>query len=163
MGLVASEWEKKRKWSFINFCVGHFIYGLSVGIYFCTEYYYFKETQHVSNPAVLYGIAEGCFFAGGILFSLIGAVYFDHFNRVRNITLQTAILCTLGNILYLCYISPILVLLGQFLIGMVVGWAVVSVAEVRQYEYYATPQSIFINDFSLLPMGVLLSMYDNSI
>ena len=126
-----TKWERKRRWSYISFCIGHFIYGVSIGIYFCTEFYYFKETQHVSNPAMLYGIAEGCFFAGGILFSLCGAVYYDHLNRVRNITLLTVFICALGNILYLCYTSPAIVILGQFLIGIFVGWAVISVAEVR--------------------------------
>ena len=56
------EWRRKRKWMLINLCIGALAYGLSLNIYFPTEYYYLKYSVKVENPDLYFGLAQASMF-----------------------------------------------------------------------------------------------------
>ena len=123
------EWKRKRTWSFINFCLADFIYGIGVTIYQPTEFYYFKDTMKVEDPAFSFGLSVGLFQLGGIISLFITSVYYDKYNRIRHFFLLSNVVAMLGNVLYLAYYSQVIVMTGQLLIGAVIGRAVISIAE----------------------------------
>ena len=121
------EWKRKRTWSFINFCIAEFSYGIGKTIYQPTEFYYFKDTMKVEHPAFSFGLSKGLFYLGGMFSLFITSIYYDRYNRIRHFFLISNIVAIIGNVLYL--------MVGQFLVGSVIGRAVISIAEVAMlYE-----------------------------
>ena len=128
-------WRRKRKWMFINQCIGALAYGLSLNIYFPTEYYYLKDTVQVKNPDLFFGLARASLYLSGVVSSVIGSYYADYTKNVREICLIEDILNVIGNFMYTLYYSPYLILLGQLLIGTTSARMASSVGEIsRVYE-----------------------------
>ena len=128
-------WRRKRKWMFINQCIGALAYGLSLNIYFPIEYYYLKDTVQVKNPDLFFGLARASLYLSGVVSSVIGSYYADYTKNVREICLIEDILNVIGNFMYTLYYSPYLILLGQLLIGTTSARMASSVGEIsRVYE-----------------------------
>ena len=49
------EWKRYRTWTLANCCLAAFSFGLSLTIYYPTEFYYFRDTMKVENPDIFYG------------------------------------------------------------------------------------------------------------
>ena len=75
-------WRRKRKWMFINQCIGALAYGLSLNIYFPTEYYYLNDTVQVKNPDLFFGLARASLYLSGVVSSIIGSYYADYTKNV---------------------------------------------------------------------------------
>ena len=128
-------WQRKRKWMFINLCIGAMSYGLSLNIYFPTEYYYLKNTVKVENPDFYFGLSQATLFLSGTIFSIIGSYYADYTKNIREICLVEDVLNIIGNVLYSLHYSPYLILFGQLLVGTTAARLTSSVGEVsRVYE-----------------------------
>ena len=139
------KWQRKRKWMFINQCIGAAAYGLSLNIYFATEYYYLKDTVKVKNPDLLFGLAQGCLFLSGVISSIIGSYYADYTRNFREICLFEDVLNIFGNLMYSLYYSPNLILFGQLLIGTTSARMTSSVGEIsRVYETEKITQKLGI-------------------
>ena len=139
------KWQRKRKWMFINQCIGAAAYGLSLNIYFTTEYYYLKDTVKVKNPDLLFGLAQGCLFLSGVISSIIGSYYADYTRNFREICLFEDVLNIFGNLMYSLYYSPNLILFGQLLIGTTSARMTSSVGEIsRVYETEKITQKLGI-------------------
>ena len=126
------EWQRKRKWIFINLCIGALAYGLSLNIYFPTEYYYLKNTVKVENPDLYFGLAQASLFLSGVICSIVGSYYADCTKNVREICLIEDVLNIIGNIMYTLYYSPYLILLGQLLIGTTSARMTSTVGEISR-------------------------------
>ena len=126
------EWKRHRKWTLANFCVGAFSFGLSLTIYYPTEYYYFRDTMKIKNADVYYGLSWAFLCGSGIISSFVGSYYADMTKNVREICLYSNIINVLGNIMYLLYYSPYVVLFGQFLIGTAAARMVAGVGEISR-------------------------------
>ena len=135
LGVNMKRWQKKRKWMFINMCIGGIAYGLSLNIYFPTEYYYLKNTVKIEDPSLIFGLAQAALFLSGAVSSIIGSYYVDLTNNYREICLLEDVLNIIGNIMYSLYYSPYLILFGQILIGTTAARMTSSVGEIaRVYE-----------------------------
>ena len=120
---------------FFNQCVGAFAYGLSLNAYFSTEYYYLKDTVHVENPDLYFGLSQAALFLSGAVASIVGSYYSDYTKNYREICLVEDVLNIIGNIMYSLYYSPYLIVFGQLLIGTSSARVTSSVGEVsRVYE-----------------------------
>ena len=109
-------WQRRRKWIFINHCIGGVAYGLSLNIYFPTEYYYLKNTIKVENPDFYFGLSQAALFLSGTIASIIGSYYADYTKNVREICLFEDLLNITGNVMYSLHYSPYLILFGQLLV-----------------------------------------------
>lgn len=124
-------WKKQRRYTVINVCVGAFLFGLSLQIYQTTEYYYFKDTMKLKKDAdFYYGLSWGALCGSGAIFSLFGSYYYDRTNNIVCIFIFSSLMNVLGNILYLLYYSPFIVLFGQILIGMAATRMAAGVGEI---------------------------------
>ena len=130
--LNMEKWRKRRKWMFINQCIGALAYGLSLNIYFPTEYYYLKNTVKVENPDLYFGLAQASLFLSGVTCSIIGSYYCDYTKNIREICLFEDVLNIVGNIMYTLYYSPYLILFGQLLIGTTSARMTSSVGELSR-------------------------------
>ena len=126
------DWQHKRTWMFINFSIGAFTFGLSLTAYYPTEFYYFKDFMKVKQPAVYYGFSWTFLCGSGVVTSLIASYYADYSKDIRHISLVTNVLNVIGNIMYVLYYSPYVVLLGQLLIGTSAARSVASVGELSR-------------------------------
>ena len=99
-------WRRKRKLMFINCAIGGLAYGLSLNIYFPTEYYYLKNTVKVENPSLVFGLSQAGLFVSGAFSSIIGSYYGDLTKNIREICLLEDLLNIIGNIMYSLYYSP---------------------------------------------------------
>ena len=126
------EWQRKRKWIFINLCIGALAYGLSLNIYFPTEYYYLKYTVKVENPDLYFGLAQASLFLSGVVCSIIGSYYADYTKNIREICLFEDVLNVIGNIMYTLYYSPYLIFFGQLLIGTTSARMTSTVGEISR-------------------------------
>ena len=126
------DWQHKRTWMFINFTIGAFTFGLSLTAYYPTEFYYFKDFIKVKQPDVYYGLSWTFLCGSGVVTSLIASYYADYSKDIRHISLVTNALNVIGNIMYVLYYSPYLVLLGQILIGTSAARSVASVGELSR-------------------------------
>ena len=135
LGVNMELWQRKRKWMFINMCIGGVAYGLSLNIYFPTEYYYLKNTVKIEDPSLIFGLAQAAFFLSGAVSSIIGSYYVDLTKNYREVCLSEDVLNIIGNIMYSLYYSPYLILFGQILIGTTAARMTSSVGEIaRVYE-----------------------------
>ena len=141
-------WERYRTWSLANFCLGAFAFGLSLSIYYPTEFLYFKDTMHVVNPALYYGLSWTFLAGSGIIFSFLGSYYADRTKNVRRIFLVSNVLNVLGNLMYMLYYSPYVVLCGQFLVGSAAARLVAGVGEITRI-YDASELTAKVGDFRL--------------
>ena len=149
-------WQRKRKWMFINQCIGAAAYGLSLNIYFSTEYYYLKDTVKVKNPDVYFGLAQASLFLSGVISSIIGSYYADYTKNFREICLFEDILNIFGNLMYSLYYSPSLILFGQLLIGTTSARMTSSVGEIsRVYETEKITQKLGILGMVTFAGGVI--------
>ena len=138
-------WQKKRKWMFINFCVAAVSYGLSLGAYFSTEYFYLTDTVKVKNPDLYFGLSKAALCLSGAIASIIGGYYVDYTKNIREICLLEDVLNIAGNILYSLHYSPYLIIFGQLLIGTTSARMTGSVGEVsRVYHANQLTQKIGI-------------------
>ena len=126
------KWERRRRWMFINQCIGALGYGLSLNIYFATEYYYLKNTVKVENPHLYFGLAQASLFVSGAICSIVGSYYADYKKNIREICLFEDVMNIIGNIMYALHYSPFLVLFGQLLIGTTSARMTSSVGEVSR-------------------------------
>ena len=137
------ELERRRNWTLANACLAAFSFGLSVTIYFPTEFYYFRDTMKVSNPDFFYGLGWAFLCGSGVISSLMGSYYVDKTKNIREILLWTSFVNVIGNITYLLYFSPYIVLFGQLLVGTAAVRMVAVVGEVsRIYESCQVTQKI---------------------
>ena len=138
-------WQRKRKWMFINHCIGGVAYGLSLNIYFPTEYYYLKNTVKVKNPDFYFGLSQAALFLSGAIASIIGSYYADYTKNIREICLFEDVLNIIGNVMYSLHYSPYLILFGQLLVGTTAARITSSVGEVsRVYETVQITQKLGI-------------------
>ena len=107
--LNIEHWRKKRKLMFINIALGGFTYGLSLNIYFPTEYHYLKNTVKVENPSLIFGLFQAGLFVSGAFSSIIGSYYVDLTKNFREICLLEDTLNVIGNIMYSLYYFPYLI------------------------------------------------------
>lgn len=126
------EWKRHRKWTLANCCVGAFSFGLSLTIYYPTEYYYFRDTMKIKNADIYYGLSWAFLCGAGIISSFVGSYYADMTKNMREICLFTNLINVVGNIMYLLYYSPYVVLFGQFLIGTAAARMVAGVGEISR-------------------------------
>lgn len=126
------EWKRYRTWTLANCCLGAFSFGLSLTIYYPTEYYYFRDTMKVENPDIYYGLSWAFLCGSGILASFVGSYYADMTKNIREVGLWSNAINVVGNIMYLLYYSPYVVLFGQFLIGTAAARMVAGVGEISR-------------------------------
>ena len=139
------EWRRKRKLMFINVAIGGLAYGLSLNIYFPTEYYYLKSTVKVENPSMFFGLSQAGLFVSGAFSSIIGSYYGDLTKNIREICLLEDTLNIIGNIMYSFYYSPYLIIFGQILIGTTAARMASSTGEIaRVYEPHQLTQKLGI-------------------
>lgn len=145
-------WKKSRSWMFMNYCLGAFLFGLSLTAYYPTEYYYFKDTMKVKEPDLFYGLSWAFLCGSGVITSLLGSYYADSTKNVREVCLVTNVVNIVGNILYVLYYSPYLVLFGQLLVGTAAARMVAAVGEIsRVYETSDLTQNLsFLGIFSTI-------------
>ena len=122
-------WQRKRKWMFLNFCVGAYAFGLSINGYYPTEYYYLKDTVGVANPELYFGLSSSMLYLSGAVSSIVGSCYVDYSKNVRLICLTEDLLNIIGNVMYSLYYSPYLILFGQLLIGTTSARMTASIGE----------------------------------
>lgn len=139
-------WKIRRRNAFINICIGSFLFGVALHIYHPTEYFYFKETMQLKDAEMYYGLSWGVLCGSGVIFALVGSYYYDRTNNIRILYLVLNVLSILGNILYVIYFSPYIVLGGQFLIGMTAARTPGGIGEMVQvYETERYTQLVSIN------------------
>ena len=105
-------------------------YGLSLNIYFPTEYYYLENTLEVENPDLYFGLAQASLSISGVICSIAGSYYADYKKNIREICLLEDVVNVIENIMYALYYSPYLIILGQLLIGKISARLNSSVGEV---------------------------------
>ena len=127
---TANDWRRRRKWMYINICIGTFFYGLSQTIYYQTNYLYIRNTVKVNEPDFFYGIAKAIESIGGLISTLLPFYYADKTKNVRQILFIIVGAMLFGNIFYSLYYSPYIVLFGHFLIGCCTGLEAVGYAEI---------------------------------
>ena len=138
-------WKHRRNLQFINFCYAAFVIGISFTIYFQTEYFYFKDVMKTKNPDFYYGLSWASLAMSGAISSVFVSYYSDRTNNIRGICITVSITNIIGNILYMLYYSPYIVLLGQFLAGTTAARNVTVVAEIsRVYCKTKVPHKISI-------------------
>ena len=115
---------------FINMCIGGVAYGLSLNIYFPTEYYYLKNTVKIEDLDLIFGLAQAALFLSGAVSSIIGSYYVDLTKNYREFCLLEDVLNIIGNIIYSLYYSQYLILFGQILIGTTAARMTSSVGEI---------------------------------
>ena len=120
-------------------------YGLSLSIYFPTEYYYLKNTVKVKNPDFYFGLSQTVLFLSGAIASIMGSYYADYTKNVREICLFEDVLNIIGNVVYSLHYSPYLILFRQLLVGTTAARITSSVGEVsRVYETAQITQKLGI-------------------
>ena len=112
--------------------------GLSLNIYFPTEYYYLKNTVKVKNPDFYFGLSQAALFLSGAIASIMGSYYADYTKNVREICLFEDVLNVIGNVMYSLHYSLYLILFGQLLVGTTAATITSSVGEVSRV--YKTAQ-----------------------
>lgn len=128
-------WLKKREWFYINLCFGSFIYGLSITVYYPTEYYYFKDYIKVKQPDMYYGLSWACLSGSGVVTSILASFYMDSTKNLRELCIFINLISVVGNLLYILYYSPFFILFGQILIGSGAARNVAGVGEIpRVYK-----------------------------
>ena len=138
-------WRRKRKLMFINLAIGGLAYGLSLNIYFPTEYYYLKNTVKVEHPSLVFGLSQAGLFVSGAFSSIIGSYYGDLTKNIREICLLEDLLNIIGNIMYSLYYSPYFIIFGQILIGTTAARMASSTGEIaRVYEPHELTQKLGI-------------------
>ena len=125
-------WKYQRKLQFINFCYGCYVIGTSLSIYLQTEYFYFKDVMKTDNPSMYYGLSSACLCASGAVCSILVSYYGDRTKNVRGISITISVINIIGNILYVLYYSPFIVLFGQFLAGTTAARNVSITAEISR-------------------------------
>ena len=149
-------WQRRQKWMFINQCIGAAAYGLSLNIYFPTEYYYLKDTVKVKNLDLFFGLAQASSFLSGVISSITGSSYADYTKNFRKICLFEDVLNIFGNVMYSLYYSPNLILFGQLLIGTTSARMTSSVGEIsRVYETEKITQKLGILGMATFPGCVI--------
>lgn len=125
-------WQRKRKWMFLNFCVGAYAFGLSINGYYPTEYYYLKDTVRVANPELYFGLSSSMLYLSGAVFSIVGSCYVDFSKNIRLLCLTEDLLNIIGNVMYSLYYSPFLILFGQLLIGTTSARMTAGIGEISR-------------------------------
>ena len=82
---TANDWRRRRKWVYINICIGTFFYGLSQTIYYQTDYLYIRNTVKVKEPDFFYGIGDAIESIGGLISTLLPVYYAHKTKNVRQI------------------------------------------------------------------------------
>ena len=138
-------WKHHRTLQFINFCYGAFVIGISFTIYFQTEYFYFKDVMKTKSPDFYYGLSWASLSMSGAMSSVFVSYYSDRTNNIRGICITISIANIIGNILYMLYYSPYIVIFGQFLAGTTAARNVSGAAEIsRVYCQSKVSQKISI-------------------
>ena len=125
-------WKRHRTLQFINFCFGGYVIGTSLAIYVQTEYFYFKDVMKTEDPGLYYGLSRACLCASGAVCSILLSYYGDRTNNIREISIALSVFNIIGNILYLLYYSPYIILFGQFLSGTIGARNVIIQAELSR-------------------------------
>ena len=125
-------WMHHRTLQYINFCYASFLIGTTFTIYFQTEYFYFKHVMQTKDPDLYYGLSCACLTTSGAMCSVLVSYYGDRTHNIRGISITVSILNIIGNILYMLYYSPYIVLFGQFLAGTTASRSVSAVAEISR-------------------------------
>ena len=90
----------------------------------------------VDKPDVYYGLCWAFLYFSGILSSLLGSCYTDLTKNVRQIVLLENVLNIVGNIMYALYYSPVMILIGQVLVGTTAARATAVTGEIsRIYKF----------------------------
>ena len=118
-------WKHHRRPQFINFCFGAYVIGNSLSIYMQTEFFYFKDVMKTEEPGFYYGLSRACLSGSAAICSMLVSYYGDRTNNIREMSITISVLNIIGNILYLLYYSPYIVLFGQFLCGTIAARNVV--------------------------------------
>ena len=125
-------WKHHSTLQFVNFCYASFVIGISFTICFQTEYFYFKDVMKTKNPTFYYGLSWASLSMSGAISSIFVSYYGDRTNNIRDICITVSIVSTIGNVLYMLYYSPYIVLFGQFLAGTIAARKVSVVAEISR-------------------------------
>ena len=123
-------WIHHRTLQYINFCYASFLIGTTFIIYFQTEYFYFKVVMKTKDPDLYYGLSWACLTMSGAICSVFVSYYSDRTHNTRGISITVSILNIIGNILYMLYYSPYIVLFGQLLAGTTASRSLSGVAEI---------------------------------
>ena len=110
-------WKHHRRLQFINFCFGAYVIGNSLSIYMQTEFFCFKDVMKTEDPGFYFGLSRACLCASGAICAILISYYGDRPNNIREMSITLSVLNIIGNILYLLYYSPYIILFGQFLSG----------------------------------------------
>ena len=84
------------------------------------------------NPGLYYGLSRACLCASGVVCSILLSYYGDRTNDIREISIALSAFNIIGNILYLLYYSPYIIILGQFLSGTIGARNVIIEAELSR-------------------------------
>ena len=125
-------WKYHRRLQFINFCFGSYVVGTELTIYMQTEFFYFKDVMKTEDPGFYYGFSRACLCTSGAICSTLVSYYGDRTNKIREMSIALSVLSIIGNILYLLYYSPYIILFGQFLSGTIAARNVVIQSELSR-------------------------------
>ena len=101
-------------------------------IRYSSQYLYFKDVLHVSNPDFLYGLSVSFMGATGVIFPLLISPYIDRTRNIKVAVTAVNLLGLLGNLLYALPFSPVLPLVGQLLAGTTPAFGVIAMGEISR-------------------------------
>lgn len=118
-------------------------------IRYSSQYLYFKDILHVSNPDFLYGLSVSFMGATGVVFPLLISPYIDRTRNIKVAVTVVNLLGLLGNLMYALPFSPALPLIGQLLAGTTPAFGVIAMGEISRC-YSSTKLTKKVSGLSLV-------------
>ena len=110
-------WEKKRRATFIVFCLEHFTIGIVQTMFTSTCWVYITHHLEAERPFLMYGLLTYFHYLPNMLFGLITANLHDKFRQTKLFMICINFVCLFGGIIYTIDVSTYFPITGCLLLG----------------------------------------------
>ena len=110
-------WEKKRRTTFIVFCLEHFAIGIVQTMFTSTCWVYITHHLEAERPFLMYGLLTYFHYLPNTLFGLITANLHDKFRQTKLFMICINFVCLFGGIIYTIDVSTYFPITGCLLLG----------------------------------------------
>ena len=160
VNVEVQRWKKKRRTTFIVFCLEHFASGMVHTLLTSTCWVYITGHLKTDEPFLIYALMTFFQHLPNMLFGLITANLHDRFRQTKQLMITINLLCLAGWIMYTIDISVFYPVTGCILFGIRFFLPPIAVGELaRSYPPEELTSKIPVMNFFLFLEQYFVTKY----